>query len=302
MPDWTDDYYALSGQKPPPGLFEALWCLAKAIIGVIHVSKKKDEPDELTPEDIGQCPTTPEEEQLLDSALNHEQSGSSKRQKKKAENKKEPETTKLSPIDDLIGAVHQPLHRPMVDIPAELRAPKKIWTPEEKKPHIALPQPETTAVGLNNVPLSMQVPADLPGLLHKPFNQYDKQPFIFDNTAWKHDLEDGKMAKHCWYEKLYVFASAVQKSQALIGVKELEEDSLYLWFDCFDGHAVNSTKKPVRMYLIKDYFEFISRVVTPHSVLVIPQKNTHLLMTAEDAPQIEDFEFLNQHMPIKDSD
>jgi hypothetical protein len=300
MPDWTDDYYALSGQKPPPGLFEALWCLAKAIIGVIHVSKKKDEPEELTPEDIGQCPTTPEEEQLLDSALEHDAGSEqepkhSKRQDKKAACDQEPESTKLNPIDDLIGAVHQPLHRPMVDIPAELRAPKKIWTPEEEKPknlyaHVPLTPEKVAALQAG------QTPADLPGLMQKPFSDADPKPFIFSNTGWQDDDE------YNYFGKLVVYASPAQKGRALVGITELDEQTLYLWFDVHSGHAVNSTQKPVKMYLIKDYDDFNVFVVTPGSVLALPSDNLHLLMTSHKNKKIQDFEFLNQHMPIKDSD
>lgn len=282
------------------------------------MSKKKDEPEELTPEDISQCPTTPEEEQLLESALaddvekpNPSQRAKDEQQttrKKRASQVQKPSLDERNPIDDMIGAIHRPVQEPVLDIPAELRAPKKIWTPEQKQKTTQTPlydvspaTGETTTPGTLPSPAGQQY-ADPPGTVQKPFNQYDKKPYIFDSTAWKHDLVDGKAAEHCYYNRLFVFASAVQKSHALVGIEKIDPQTLYLWFDCFNGHSVNSTKHSVRMYLIKDYYEFSSKIIKPHNLLIIPENNAHLLWTDADAPQIEDFEFLNLHMPIKDSD
>jgi hypothetical protein len=226
-------------------------------------------------------------------------------EKEHAAEVKKPATTKQPTIDDLIANIHQEAPKAKVELPEHLKPKKKVWTPDQgvtKKEAAALQTNFDNLAKPQNgevfKPEKTKVP---PGFVSGPAQHAagtDPQPFIFKLDP---DLLDNDNlclgATH--FELLKVYASPVQKAQALVGVEALHPKWLYLWFDCFSGHAGNTTTKRIRVYLIKGYNEFASYTIKPNKMIDLPGDIQHVILTCADAPQIEDFEFLEPYMPIK---
>jgi hypothetical protein len=224
-----------------------------------------------------------------------------------------PVTAKQLTIDDVISDIHQEAPKPKINIPAELMPKKKVWTPNQ-------PVSKEEAAAVSHVVggitpgMTQQKDFDLeaapvavkkktpPGLVSgpKPHEMaHDPQPFIFKLPA-PAPPGDFEYDKFYVFQLLKVYATALQKSHALIGVEKLLPNCLYLWFDCFDGHAGNTTTKTIRVYMIKDYDEFACKEIKPHKMIDLPKDIQHVILTCASAPQLDDLFFLEDWMPIKE--
>lgn len=281
--------------------------------------KKKDDPqlEEVIPETgdedlIDQACTQNQEiieEASEEAAESAKKTSGSKQHADDAEKTKVPEPAKvskqptISTIDDLIGDIHQAPAKPKIHIPAELvpAKKKKVWTPSEPATKAEADAVAKVVGGVTPGMTKQEEWKGLPvsavkapkGLISGPAQgamATDPQPFIFS-------LDTEFSAS---FELLKVYASPIQRSHALIGVEKLLPTCLYLWFDCFDGHAGNPTTKSIRVYMIKDYDEFACKDVKPHKMIDLPKNIQHVIFTCATAPQLDDLFFLEDWMPIKE--
>lgn len=212
---------------------------------------------------------------------------------------KKPAKLKQPTIDDLIANIHQEPAKAKVELPEHLKPKKKVWTPDQ-----GVTKKEVEIIGekFDEKPIMVAVKTKVPpGFISGPEQHkvnVDPQPYIFKLDP---DLLDNDTlclgATH--FELLKVYATPIQKAQALVGVEALHPKWLYLWFDCFSGHAGNTTTKRIRVYMIKGYNEFASKEIKPNKMIDLPDDIQHVILTCADSPQIEDFEFLEPYMPIK---
>jgi hypothetical protein len=256
--------------------------------------------DDQQPDDVKQDAVSQEKSEAHKHAVAQQKPGAGKHAKKKQPT-----------IDDMIANIQShETPKAKIELPDHLVPKKKVWTPDQgvtkKEAQIVggvtpgmKPQSEQDWKGPLEIPAKTKVP---PGFISGPAQHAtvtDPQPYLFKLDPKLMD-SDVLCPGATHFELLKVYATPIQKAQALVGVEALHSKWLYLWFDCFSGHAENTTTKRIRVYMIKHYNEFASKEIKPNKMIDLPGDIQHVILTCADTPQIEDFEFLEPYMPIKE--